>query len=223
MEGKVTAMVKRLMRENKLIQILYAIGMVGMLSILLLICITKEEYAVTEKDVTYIDITKYWTIDKDGNRTVDILDLGEYMDEDVGKLSIYFQLPKLEEDISLVYRSKDVYTKVLIDDEIVYQTKVYESEFYNESPGNLWNVLTINSKYSEKCVELQIFMLYDTHTITVDSILFGDKADIILGIVQNNLFGIIISLVLSLAGVVFMMVDFLPSYEISKKIMGYFG
>ena len=77
-------MIKKLMRENKLIQIIYVIGMVGMLSILLLICITKEEYAITEKDVTYIDITKYWTIDKDGNRTVDILDLGEYMDEDVG-------------------------------------------------------------------------------------------------------------------------------------------
>ena len=87
------------------------------------------------------------------------------MDPESGVLSIYYLLPEMEADISLVYRSKDVYTRVLVEGEIIYETAVYESELYNKSPGNLWNVLTINSKYSSKCLELQIFMVYDTNAI----------------------------------------------------------
>ena len=133
------------------------------------------------------------------------------MDPESGVLSIYYQLPEMEADISLVYRSKDVYTRVLVEGETIYETAVYESELYNKSPGNLWNVLTINSKYSSKCLELQIFMVYDTNAITVDSLLLGDKAEIILGLFEDNIFGIVVSLLLILTGVVLIVVDILPS------------
>ena len=106
------------------------------------------------------------------------------------------------------------------DEKIIYETSVYESRFYNRSPGNLWNVLNINSKYSGKCLELQISMVYDTKAITVDSLLLGDKADIILGLFAENMFGIIVSLLLILLGVVLIVVDCLPSYGRSKKHHG---
>ena len=203
--------------RKKLIPILYMIGLLGMFSILVVIGATRQVNDQVEKKATYQNISASWTLDKEGTQPVNVKNLGEYMDEETGILSIYYQLPKMDADMSLVYRSKDVYTRVLADDEIIYETSVYESDLYNSSPGNLWNILTINSKYSLKCLEIQIIMVYDTSAVTVDSLLFGDKGDIILGIFEDNLFGVVVSLLLILTGAILLVVDFLPFYGRVKK------
>ena len=207
-------------RGNKVITFSYILGMLGMISILIAIFISREEPKQNIHEETYKDTTAFWTLDREGTQPVNVKKLGEYMDEESGILSMYYQLPQMDKDDSLVYRSKDVYTRVLIGDEVIYETASYESKFYNKSPGNLWNVLNINSKYSEECLELQIIMVYDANAITVDSLLLGDKADIILGLFADNIFGIVISLLLILLGVVLVVVDLLPSYGRSKKHHG---
>lgn len=213
-------MIHRREKQKKPITFLYIVGLLGMLSILMSIFISREEPGDKVKGRTYKDITSSWTLDREGTQAVDVKKLGEYMDEESGVLSMYYQLPEMNSDVSLVYRSKDVYTCVLVDEEVIYETSVYESEFYNRSPGNLWNVLNVNSKYSGKCLELQITMVYDTNAITVDSLLFGDKANIILGIFGENMFGIIVSLVMVVLGVVLLVMDWLPSYVHVKKHHG---
>ena len=207
-------------RGKKLITILYMLSLLGMLSIIVAICISRKEPAQEIDEETYKDITAEWTLDIEGTQLVDVKKLGEYMDAESGVMSMYYQLPEMDKDVSLVYRSKDVYTRVLIDGEVLFETAVYESKFYNKSPGNLWNVLNINSKYSGKCLELQIIMVYDSDAIMVDPLLMGDKADIILGLFADNMFGIVVSLLLILLGVVLIVVDFLPSYGRSKKHHG---
>ena len=196
------------------------LSLLGMLSIIVAICISRKEPAQEIDEETYKDITAEWTLDIEGTQLVDVKKLGEYMDAESGVMSMYYQLPEMDKDVSLVYRSKDVYTRVLIDGEVLFETAVYESKFYNKSPGNLWNVLNINSKYSGKCLELQIIMVYDTDAIMVDPLLMGDKADIILGLFADNMFGIVVSLLLILLGVVLIVVDFLPTYGRSKKHHG---
>lgn len=209
------------LRKRK-ITILYIISLLGMLSILMFIGINKEKPKQNGNKETYKDITASWTLDKEGTQPADVAKLGQYMDEKKGVLSMYYQLPKMNQDISLVYRSKDVYTRVLVGKEVIYETASYESRFYNKSPGNLWNVLNVNSKYSGKCLELQIIMVYDTKAITADPLLIGDKADIILGLFADNMFGIVISLLLILLGAVLLVVDCLPSYGRARKHHGLF-
>lgn len=209
-------------KSKKVIIFLFILSMLGMLSILVFIGWSREKQEQTIHEETYQNISADWTLDEDGTHGVNLSKLGEYMNEESGVLSMYYQLPELKADVSLVYRSKDVYTRVLVEGEVIYETEVYESKLYNKSPGNLWNVLNVNSKYSGKCLELQIIMVYDTHAITVDSLLMGDKADIILGIFGENIFGIVISLLLILLGVVLVVVDFLPSYGRSKRHHGLF-
>ena len=209
-------------KKELFITFLYLLGLFGMFSILVTIGISREIQEQQVQEETYKNISAEWTLDQEGTQPVNLKKLGEYMDEETGVLSMYYQLPEMSADVSLVYRSKDVYTRVLVDDEVIYETSVYESRLYNRSPGNLWNILNINSKYSGKCLELQIFMVYDTNAITVDSLLLGDKADIILGLFADNMFGIIISLLLMLLGVVLLVVDFLPSYGRSQKKHGLF-
>ena len=209
-------------KERKVVGItlLYILGLLGMFSIVLSIYISREKPVKKVSEETYQNITTLWTLDKEGTQPVDVKKLGEYMDVESGVLSMYYQLPEMNSDISLVYRSKDVYTRVLVEGEQIYETSVYESRFYNKSPGNLWNVLNINSKYSGQQLEIQIIMVYDTNAITVDSLLIGDKADIILGLFSENIFGIVVSLLLILLGIVLIVVDLLPSYGRSKKHHG---
>lgn len=204
-------------KTGKRITILYLLGLLGVFLILLFIGITKEKPAENQKQDTYRDISTLWTLDKEGLQPVNVKELGKHMDPEKGVLSIYYQLPKMTADACLMYRSKDVYTRVIIDGEVIYETSVYDSKLYNRSPGNLWNILMINSKYSQKCLEIQVDMVYDTRAITVDTLLFGDKADIILGLFKKNLFGIVVSLLLLLLGVVLIVVDFLPAYANAKK------
>ena len=130
-------------RRKRRITFLYVLGLLGMLSIVLAICIGRQKPEQKLDETTYKNITTLWTLDKKGTQPVDVKKLGEYMDEESGVLSMYYQLPKMDKDLSLVYRSKDVYTKVLVGKKVIYETSVYEAELYNKSPGNLWNVLTV--------------------------------------------------------------------------------
>ena len=203
--------------RSKTIISTYLLGLLGMLLIIGIIIIDREERSETIQEITYKNVTADWTLDREGLEAADVKKLGEYMDEEKGILSLYYQLPEMNADISLVYRSKDVYTRVLVGEDVIYETEVYDSKYYNKSPGNLWNVLTVNSKYSGACLELQIIMVYDTDALTVDSMLLGDKADIILGLFADNMYGIVVSLLMILLGVGLIVVDLLPSYGRAKK------
>lgn len=209
-------------KENAAITILYDIGLIGMFLVIALICAGRYSHELDKKQITYMDTTSFWTLDKDGTKPVDFKALGTYMNPEIGQLSIYYQLPVMDTDSALIFRSKDVYTRVLIGEDIFYETTVFESRFYNRSPGNLWNVVPISDKYSSKTIEIQIFMVYDVNAVTVDSLYFGDKADIILGLIDKNMFGILISIVLILFGFIIIVFDLMPTYAHTKKHHGLF-
>ena len=203
-----------------ILKILYMMGLLGMFSLICAIQIGKEKPIQNNALPTYQNITTQWTLDKEGTQPANVKKLGEYMDEKSGVLSIYYLIPELNADINLVYRSKDVSTRILVDGEVLYETSVYDSPFYNKSPGNLWNMLNVSSKYSNKPLELQITMAYNTSAVTADSFYLGDKADIIIGICKENSFGIVISILLMLLGVVLLVIDFLPVSDRAKKHHG---
>ena len=199
-------------KHKNIIRIFYILGLIGMIFICFLINVTKEAPQNNTNSVKYIDISNDWYLDASFKEHVEVKSLGQHMDESKGILSIFYQLPEISQDTSLVYRSKDVSTEVYIDGNKIYETSVYQSKWYNASPGNLWNVMTVNSKYSGQYVELRIKMIYDTNAITIDSLMLGDKAEIILDLFSQNLFGLLISLLLILIGFALIILDVLPSY-----------
>ena len=205
---------------RKIIVPLYVLGLLGMLAIVIAVCIPGEYHENKKMTADYTDISACWTLDRAGTEPVDLNRLGAYMDEKTGVLSIYYRLPSMDNDKSLVYRSKDVYTKLLIDNEIVYETDVYESRFYNRSPGNLWNMAEIYDCYSGALAELQIFMVYDTNAITVDFTMWGDKADIILSLCRRKATSIVVSVLMLIIGLVLIAFDLMPAYKQARKHHG---
>ena len=204
------------------IEVLYSLGLMGMIFILVCIHMSKDGRDIEDKTGNYSNISGAFTYDLEGAQPVDVRQLGTYMDPEKGVLSIYYQLPEIRENVSLIYRSKDVYTRVLVEEEQIYETTVYESRFYNRSPGNLWNIVTVDTDYSLKCLEIQIFMVYDTRAVTVDSLYLGDKGDILLAFLRGNLVEIIVSFLLIVAGICMIVLDLLPTYSYEQKNHGLF-
>lgn len=205
---------------GRLIAPMYVLGLLGMLCVVIGVYLTRQFDMDKDMFSDYVNISAEWTLDREGTKPVDLVRLGEYMDEDTGILSIYHRLPDMDGDESLVYRSKDVFTKLLIDDEVIFETDVYESRFYNRSPGNLWNVAKFHSDSAGRLAELQIYMVYDTNAITVDSTLWGDRTDIILTFCKDKIFGIVVSMLMVIIGLVLIAFDLMPAYSHARKHHG---
>lgn len=202
-------------KKNKFIAILYFLGIIAIPLIMLIISSTKQGHIT--KPETYISISNALTLDQEGTLPISHKKLGEYMDPEIGWLSIYYQLPEIHSEESLIYRSKDIYTRVLIDGQLIYEPSVYESPLYNESPGNIWNIVPITHDYSRKQLEIQIGMVYDTNTLTFDTLFFGNSTDFVLDYLKRYQWALAVSLVMMIVGIFFMIYDFLPTHGKIKK------
>lgn len=205
---------------RKLIVPMYVLGLLGMFAIVVAVHITRKPGEGMENAMDYTDFSDGWTLDREGTVRAELGKLGTYMDEETGVLSIYHRLPSMEGDESLVFRTKDVYTKLLIDGEVFYATNVYESGFYNRSPGNLWNIAKFHDNCSGAIVEMQVYMVYDTSAITVDHTIWGDKTDIIMAFFRDQFFGITVSLLMVIIGLVLIAIDVMPAYSHARKNHG---
>lgn len=198
--------------SEKSIKILYVLGLVGMVLILIAIPFFKTSRAKTAEYSNYERIEQGWYTKEEG-KSIDFTTLGSYMDNEKGVLTICYTLPSLSEDVTLFYRSKDVGTKVFVEGKQIYETKVDKSPFYNRSPGNLWNMVKISKEYSQKTVELEIAMVYDTSAVTVDHVYLGDKGDIMHSIIESKVSALVISMVVILLGVVLIFMEIIPFYH----------
>lgn len=204
---------------DKLIKGMYFLGLTGMILLIVFIYFGKNTENV-QKNYEFENIEQYWRLTKQGTEHIDFTRLGSYMDEEKGVLSLYYQIPELDEKQTLVYRSKDVYTKVLADGQQIYETKVYESPYYNHSPGNIWNQIDIDRSYAGKYLELQVYMVYDTSAITIDHILWGDEEDIIHSIISEKLMAAFLSILMILIGIVMIFMQMIPVFQRKNRNKG---
>ena len=87
------------------IEVLYSLGLMGMIFILVCIHMSKDGRDIEDKTGNYSNISGAFTYDLEGAQPVDVRQLGTYMDPEKGVLSIYYQLPEIRENVSLIYRS----------------------------------------------------------------------------------------------------------------------
>lgn len=188
----------------KWIRYLYLIGLFYVFILILAIMITRKPTTEFDRLDDYITIDDVWTLSEsgEGETSVELKNLGQYFDKDSDTLSIYWKIPKMKYDRSLIYRSKDVYTQVLVDGEDFYSTEYYDSPFYTKSPGNNWNIVTIPSKYEGKTIEMRITYAYDTSAVSVDHFYWGNKSDVILSFFIDKSLPLLLSLFIIIIGVV---------------------
>lgn len=202
--------VKKLWRIDYLY--LFAIFVTGLLFVAI---ITTRKYDYDNKGMmNFEDISGQIRLTEDGEEIADLTNLGQYVEPGSTSLSLFYTVPKSDKDYTLIYRSKDVYTSVYVKelytkDYPIYETKVPTSPFYNRSPGNIWNRVNIEKKYSGKTLEIKIDLVYDDNAVTADNFYFGDGADIITNYVHKRLISILISMFTMLLGLALIILNFM--------------
>lgn len=193
----------------KLIHILFLVALFGMFILCLAASVTKSHDYVDKMIPDYKEISESFHLTPDGNEFVDFSYLGQYVSSDSKTLVLYCRLPEITKDTTLIYRSKDVYTSLFLGDKLIYETSVPNSRFYNKSPGNLWNMVTLDSSCSGALLTLKIDIVYNNKAVTVDNIYFGDSTNIIVNYVKEKMPAIIISFVMILLGIYMIIRDIL--------------
>lgn len=131
--------------------------------------------------------------------------IDELRTQDADHVSIFYRLPAaMDQDESIVFRSKNCYVTVLLDGETVYATDVADAPFYNHSPGTRWNIVNIASADAGKTVELQVRQAYQDGRAKVDNFYHGDSTAIALHQIGAKAWGFVISLLIFFVALVFL-------------------
>lgn len=189
------------------IQLAYLFAILGVFILYICIIATRNTDFTDYTSQNYMDISDQIRLSPDSDELINLRKLGDYCDNGSEHLSLFYRIPELTRDATLVYRSKDVYTHLYIDDSLIYETDVPDSRLYNRSPGNLWNEVIIAKEYSGSLMKLTLDIVYDSNAITADNFYLGDGMNIIQHYVHTKLFAIILSLFMILMGIALILLD----------------
>lgn len=149
----------------------------------------------------YTDIDGVW-VDENGQPA----NLSE-LEAKNGMTSIYWQLPQMEQDTSLVYCSQSVYTKVYLEENLIYETDSIDLSSYNKSPGSCWNIVRFSPKQAGQQVELQVIEVYAGERLSISHMYWGDRAAIVLSVIREKLTAVLVSVTICLVGLFIILLD----------------
>lgn len=134
----------------------------------------------------------------------EIQKIDELRTEESDSFSIFHRLPEsIGQNKTIVFRSKNCFVTVLVDGIPVYKTDVGEAPFYNHSPGTRWNMVLISQEDGGKDFEIQIRQAYEDGRAKVDNFYYGDRAAILLHLIQAKIGGFVVSLLILFVGILF--------------------
>ncbi len=194
-----------IMKSKKIVLYAYSILFLCILAIIISIHVGRGEQVVDYGLQDYDALSIQWT-DVDGN-PIDFQELESMVDPITHTVSIYYHPQSISDDVSFIYRSKNVSTRILMNGEVLYETHVLDHPLYNDSPGTRWNVVALNSSDTPQTLEMQITTAYSNRAI-VDNFYIGDAANILLHIIKNKLWAVIISFLIIMAGAFLLVVNY---------------
>ena len=170
----------------------------------------QADYGLEE----YIDISEDW-IDKDGQAVnLSALEAGE------GTASIYWQLPQMTQDTSLIYCSQNVYTRVYLEGEPVYETDSINLRSYNRAPGSCWNIIRFSPGQAGLKLEMQVTAAYEGESLSLSHMYWGDRATIVLAVIREKSLAVLVSVAICLVGLFLILLDIPVNYGKRRRNHG---
>ena len=168
----------------------------------------RRGYQVDYGLESYTDIMDSWTY-ADGS-PADFSSLQQEADETV----VYFQIPEMEGTTTLSYRSHNVYTKVFLEDELIYEA---DNTYSDMLPGSRWNLVMLQPEQAGQMLRLQITAANSGGSLTVDHVYWGDRAEIVLSVIQQKIWSVLISMAICICGLFMIILDIALNYGKKKK------
>ncbi|MCM1288596.1 MAG: GGDEF domain-containing protein [Clostridium sp.] len=158
-----------------------------------------------------------WTLEN--GTAVDLNYLNKTEGVKTGKqFSIYSTLPdKLQEGLSLCFRTKNIFYKVYIDGKLRYEPEVEESNSYNQSLGNRHSYVPLSSEDAGKTVQIKITTVYDNAKTRITDVYIGTSGGVALSFIRQELFAILNSVLLLFIGIILIFADIPLNFKQEKN------
>lgn len=122
--------------------------------------------------------------------------------------SIYNTIPDtIEEGDALCFRSKNIFYKVYIDNELQYSPYVPESPIYTQSYGTNWNYVPLPVADAGKQIEVRITYVYADSRACMDQICIAPPGGAILSTLGSKLTTFITCILLLFVGLLLIVAD----------------
>lgn len=192
---------------------------VGLLCIMLILVGINTAFRDTKvTDIgfgTHEDITGDWRTLRGKTFHFDRMD--KYLKKEGDTVSAFYLIPKDQtQTCTISFRSKNMYVKALMGEDVIYETDVVEAPFNMNSPGTRWNFITIPPNSPGKCVELQMRGAYHDGKEKLDTFMIGDRAEIVITLIKQKLLALLISVLIIIVGLFYIIVDLL-SVGVKKR------
>lgn len=191
----------------------------GLLCIMLIIVginIAFRDPKVTDVGLgTHEDITGDWRTIRGKTFRFDRMD--KYLKNKGDSVSAFYIIPKNHTESCIIsFRSKNMYVKAQMGEDVLYETDIVQAPFSMDSPGTRWNFIKIPQNSQGKCVELQIRGAYYDGKEKLDYFMIGDGAQIVITLIRQKLPALLVSLLIIIIGIFYVMVDLL-SVGVKRK------
>ena len=195
-------------KSNRKYHVMYALMLVVFICMIAWMCVQYKGPSFREESfVKAAGFSRGWrTEDKS---LVDIAHLNKLEGVETNKeFSVYNTLPEdVEEGTSLWYRSKNIFCKVYIDGELVYEPFKSQNVFYTKSYGTRWNCIPISLQDAGKQIEVRITLAYSDARAGMDNLYIGPPAGIIFDILGNKVIAFVSCVLLLFVGILLIVAD----------------
>lgn len=180
---------------KKIINILYAVCVVGMVLFFLCCCIwLKNDVFQKRAETACQQFTEYTYVEvQDENAPQGVRD--EYT----------IQLKNVPEaGSSLAFYSIHQNIAVYIGEELVYSVQPNEHNLFGKTPGNNWNSILVYEKDEGKALRIELVPVYESSINIQPVFYFGSTLSIWRMVIRQNILSVLLAFVAVVAGLIFM-------------------
>ncbi len=204
--------------RSRLYHIMYAFMALTICILIISVAAKSNMYSPTDElSEEMIVFDGNWTLEN--GTAVDL----EYLNKTEGvkagrQFSIYSNLPdRLQEGLSLCFRTKNIFYKVYIDGKLRYEPEVEENSSYNKSFGSRHNYVPLYSEDAGKTVQIKIITVYDNAKTRITDVYIGPSGGVALSFIEQELFAILNSVLLLFIGIILILADIPLNFKREKN------
>ena len=174
-------------------------------NILILIISTKsfhvDDMTLSAGDVYPFD--KNWTLTREDGTVEPIEQLPYAVSCGSGeKILLENTLPKEFAGMTLNFMTTDKKLRVLVDDEVIYEFGMNDKKAFGRAPGSIENFVDIPFDFEQGHIVIEITSPYQSRMTLISNITVAKRDVAIIRLMENNLWNIMCSIIIILAGIV---------------------
>ncbi len=182
------------------------IALVFFLVILIFVAVTFKVDDMTLSKGKINEFNKNWILTWSDGEKYEIAELPYLGKSKAGeKLILENTIPEEYFGKAIGFLSADKSLKVWMDDELVYEFGVEDERSFGHTPGSVYNFIDIPYDLEEGKIRIEMVSPYNDYAAKLSTITIGERDVLILNLLQDNIFYILLNIVILICGIIFLL------------------